>query len=152
MENTSMPQTVEEHPLDRAARVMKGRPALAAYCRVSVAAIGNWKKRGTPEKQCVRIERATGCVVTRRQLRPLDYLECWPELADESLAVAVEEGCRAEPQTAAAQEAAARCGVLPTQIDRREPDAPSDRRAWDEAVANAERTQAAMKSAASVGG
>ena len=60
-----------------------GRDALALLLRVSVAAIGNWKTRGVPFEQCVPIERATNGAVTRRDLRPSDYFEMWPELARE---------------------------------------------------------------------
>ncbi|MES2972404.1 MAG: YdaS family helix-turn-helix protein [Pseudomonadota bacterium] len=83
MQNTSCPDPEGEHPLDKAARLVGGRPALAKICKVSVSAVGNWKKRkqlGVPVKQSVRIERATNCAVPREALRPLDYLDCWPEL------------------------------------------------------------------------
>lgn len=35
----------------------------------------------TPARHCVAIERATGGKVTRRELRPDDWAELWPELA-----------------------------------------------------------------------
>ncbi len=71
-----------EHPLDAAARVVGGRNSLAQRLDISVAAIGNWKKRGaTPIEHCVPIERATNGAVTRKDLRPDDWAAIWPELA-----------------------------------------------------------------------
>lgn len=37
-------------------------------------------KRPTPVKYCLAIEQATGCVVTRKDLRPNDWQTFWPEL------------------------------------------------------------------------
>lgn len=76
------------HPLDEAARLVGGRNALAQLLCVSVAAIGNWKARGVPLEHCVPIERATVGVVSRRDLRPDDYLDIWPELASAGAATA----------------------------------------------------------------
>ena len=42
---------------------------------------GNWKMRGVPIEQCVPIERATLGAVTRKDLRPDDWADIWPELA-----------------------------------------------------------------------
>lgn len=78
MDNTSL---LAEHPLDLAARLVGGRRALADRLGVSVAAIGNWKSRGVPFEHCPRIERLVPGV-TRQMLRPEDYCEMWPELAD----------------------------------------------------------------------
>ncbi|MBV6304905.1 helix-turn-helix domain-containing protein [Candidimonas humi] len=38
--------------------------------------------RPVPEKVCVRIERATAGAVTRRDLRPDDWADIWPELKE----------------------------------------------------------------------
>lgn len=54
---------------------------LAVRRGVSVAALGNWKLRGVPLEQCVPIERETNGAVTRKDLRPNDWHEIWPELA-----------------------------------------------------------------------
>lgn len=72
---------VDEHPVDKAARLYGGRPELAAALKVTVAALGNWKVRGVPIEQCVPLERALGGAVTRRDLRPADWQDIWPELA-----------------------------------------------------------------------
>lgn len=39
-------------------------------------------QRTPPVIWCVRIEIATGGVVTRRDLRPDDFAEIWPELVE----------------------------------------------------------------------
>lgn len=39
-------------------------------------------KRVVPEKSAVAIETATGGKVTRRDLRPADWQQIWPELAE----------------------------------------------------------------------
>lgn len=63
-------------------RKLGGREVLAAALGVSLAALGNWKSRGVPIQRCVAIERLSGGVVTRRDLRPDDWREIWPELAE----------------------------------------------------------------------
>lgn len=40
--------------------------------------------RSPSEKLCVRIERATAGAVTRRDLRPDDWADIWPELVEKS--------------------------------------------------------------------
>lgn len=80
MDNTNILIPDATHPLDVVAKMAGGRDVLAAQLDVSSAAIGNWKMRGIPPKQCVRIERLTDGKVTRRELRPDDYFEIWPDL------------------------------------------------------------------------
>ncbi len=79
MDNTN--SAAPEHPLDEASRRFGGRSALAAALGVTVSAYGNWKKRGVPFEQCPRIE-ALVPTVTRQRLRPDDFQDMWPELAD----------------------------------------------------------------------
>lgn len=38
--------------------------------------------RPVPEKLCVRIERATNGAISRRDLRPDDWADIWPELKE----------------------------------------------------------------------
>lgn len=83
-----------EHPLDEAAREMGGRAALASALGVTPAAIGNWKVRGVPFEYCPRIW-ALVPKVTRQRLRPNDWREMWPELADSAPAPLVGEGANA---------------------------------------------------------
>lgn len=50
---------------------------------VSSPTIIGWRNKGSlPVKRCVQIEQATGGQVTRRDLRPDDWHEIWPELKD----------------------------------------------------------------------
>lgn len=79
MEITEPPRLV--HPLDAAAHYVGGRPTLAQMLGVSLGAIGNWKARGMPIGPCLAIERATGGKVTRKDLRPVDWQDIWPEIA-----------------------------------------------------------------------
>ena len=71
-----------QHPIDEAAHLLGGRAGLAKRLRVTPAALGNWKVRGVPIEHCPAIERATSGAVTRRDLRPEDWREIWPELAE----------------------------------------------------------------------
>lgn len=71
-----------EHPLDLAARLLGSRALMAGRLGVTAAAIGNWKARSIPPIKCAQIERMTTGAVTRRDLRPDDWHEIWPELVD----------------------------------------------------------------------
>ncbi len=76
----SIPNT-NPTPLDRAAKQVGGVVALARAIGASDSAPSMWKARGVvPVERCTDIERATGGVVTRRDLRPDDWHRIWPEL------------------------------------------------------------------------
>lgn len=77
--------------LDAAAALMGGRAELGRLLSPAVrpSAIGNWKARGIPIEYCPQIERLTGGRITRRDFRPADYGDIWPELAQ---ADAIEAG------------------------------------------------------------
>jgi DNA-binding transcriptional regulator YdaS (Cro superfamily) len=70
----------------RAVHVIGSQAALARALSVTPVTVGQWLKpddktgRHVPPKQCVRIEKLTGGKVSRRDLRPDDWLELWPEL------------------------------------------------------------------------
>lgn len=72
----------------RAARLLGSQRALAIALGVAPVNVSQWlsaasvKGRPVPPKQCVRIEALTGGVVSRRALRPDDWQDIWPELAD----------------------------------------------------------------------
>lgn len=72
----------------RAIEILGSQRALARALEISSAAIGQWGRqgqdggRGVPPRQCVRIERLTSGAVTRRDLRPDDWQDIWPELAN----------------------------------------------------------------------
>ncbi|MBO7411148.1 MAG: helix-turn-helix domain-containing protein [Ottowia sp.] len=42
-----------------------------------------WQNRKPSPRNCVAIERATGGLVTRQELRPDDWREVWPEIAEQ---------------------------------------------------------------------
>lgn len=71
-------------PIERAADAVGGGAALAALLGVSAQAVSNWKERGVPIDRCVTIERLTEGAVTRRDLRPDDWQDIWPELAEKA--------------------------------------------------------------------
>lgn len=56
---------------------------LARSLGVKSPTVSDWVsgKKGVPWEKCMPIERATSAAVTRRHLRPDDYLVHWPELA-----------------------------------------------------------------------
>lgn len=86
MQVNPLPIIPGEHPLDRAARYLGGRPIMAEKLDVSPAAIGNWKARGVPIEKCLPIERLCPGVVGRKDLRD-DWEDIWPELVAHECAV-----------------------------------------------------------------
>lgn len=69
--------------LDLAIEHMGGVGKLAGAIGMGQAAVSNWRARNTliDPLHCVAIEVATTAVVTRKQLRPNDWQQIWPELA-----------------------------------------------------------------------
>jgi len=67
----------------RAVDIVGGPAKMAALLGVTPQAVCFWRdgKRALPVQHCAVIERATGGAVTRRDLRPDDWAEIWPELA-----------------------------------------------------------------------
>lgn len=76
------------HPIENAAVIAGSEKALADLLGVTKAAVWQWKQEGrkTPLEHCAEIERITGGVVTRRELRPDDWQHIWPELASQPYA------------------------------------------------------------------
>ena len=69
--------------LSKAAEVVGGVGRLAEMIGVSGSAPSMWKARGrVPVEHCAAIERATNGAVTRKDLRPDDWADIWPELAE----------------------------------------------------------------------
>lgn len=56
-----------------------GLKGLADALGESMQTITNWRARGVPANKCAAIEQLTG--ISRRDLRPTDWAEYWPELA-----------------------------------------------------------------------
>lgn len=71
--------------IERAINIAGNATRLANLLGVSVQAVCFWRdgRRGIPVEKCTAIERATGGAVSRRDLRPDDWHEIWPELAEQ---------------------------------------------------------------------
>lgn len=65
---------------------MAERKAFAARCGTTYAHLRNvmYGQRVPSEKLCVAIERESKRMITRQILRPDDWHDIWPELADMS--------------------------------------------------------------------
>lgn len=68
-------------------------------------------RRPCPPLRCLAIERATAGVVTRRELRPNDWADLWPELAQQQQAPA-----GSLPGLAGAVAAAQAFGLAPLEL------------------------------------
>jgi DNA-binding transcriptional regulator YdaS (Cro superfamily) len=77
-------------PIEKAIQIVGGLTALARLVGVAPPTVHEWKtgKRPVPIERCLAIERATSGAVTRLDLRPDDYLDIWPELAEAQAAPA----------------------------------------------------------------
>jgi len=65
-----------------------GAPSAADFARrlgTAPSVVSQWRTgaRPVPIKSCVAIERVTAGGVSRRDLRPDDWQEIWPELAQQ---------------------------------------------------------------------
>lgn len=67
----------------RACEVVGGVGKLARMLAVADATVTQWRngQRPVPLERCIAIERATAGAVTRKDLRPDDWPEIWPEAA-----------------------------------------------------------------------
>ena len=70
--------------LVKAIEIVGSATLLASAIGVRQSAISNWRARGTviDPLYCVAIERVTNGAVTRKDLRPDDWREIWPELVN----------------------------------------------------------------------
>lgn len=77
------PMKMTNAALDRAWKIAGSKAALARDVGVRPPVIQQWLKgdRPIPPARCVLIEKATNGQVTRKQLRPDDWSQLWPELA-----------------------------------------------------------------------
>lgn len=126
-------QTNQVQAIQSAVRILGNQAALARALGVTPATVGQWLKpdvrtgREVPPKQCVRIEQLTQGAVTRRDLRPDDYLEFWPELAPGVVSIApasTQPTAIEAPQ--AAKPDALRAGIVRRHTTRRAKDLPID--------------------------
>jgi len=72
------------NPIEQAIEVTGSQAALASSLGVKQPTISEWLRGGRPipPVRSVQIERATGGHVMRWHLRPDDWRDIWPELAD----------------------------------------------------------------------
>lgn len=65
---------------------------MAGHLHVTKAAVNQWKLPGrqVPIEHCAEIDRLTGGVVRRWDLRPRDWHRIWPELIGQAGAPGVE--------------------------------------------------------------
>lgn len=70
--------------LDKYLSEVETARSLSAKTGIVPVLFSQWRKkiRPVPIENCVPIERATNGMVTRRDLRPDDWHEIWPELAE----------------------------------------------------------------------
>lgn len=56
--------------------------SLAAKLGVTPVQVSHWRTgfRPIPLEKCAAIEQATGGLVNRQEMRPLDYMVIWPEI------------------------------------------------------------------------
>lgn len=63
---------------------------IAQAIGVTPPVVSDWtsEKKQIPPRRCVQIEQFTHRLVTRQEMRPHDYLEHWPELAQANASIA----------------------------------------------------------------
>lgn len=69
-------------PLHKAVEICGGQTSLARAIGVTRPYVYNWLSRSNgipPPEYCVLIEKAVGGEVTRKELRPNDWQNIWPE-------------------------------------------------------------------------
>ena len=74
---------MEQTAIETAIRLAGGPAALAKQLGESTQTVSNWRMRGVaPANRCAAIEAKTG--ISRRDLRPDDWRDYWPDLAPET--------------------------------------------------------------------
>ena len=82
------PMNPKNHPLDQAAKFLGSNlVGLSCLLGVTKSAVSQWKQkeRSVPVKHCLAIEKLTQGAVTRRDLRPDDFHELWPDIPLDAL-------------------------------------------------------------------
>lgn len=74
---------VPNEVIRRAVEIVGGQSEMARLLDVKPPTVNQWVSgvRPVPPRRCPAIEKATGGVITRPELRPDDWQELWPELA-----------------------------------------------------------------------
>lgn len=78
------------NPINKAIKICGGLSALALALDKTPQQVSNWRSRWpnspVPIEYCVSIEKATNGQVTRKDLRPDDWQQIWPELVEKASA------------------------------------------------------------------
>lgn len=70
---------------DRAIQILGGPVEVARLLQIDrYQTVQSWRSAGVPARYCVRIESLTRGAITRRDMRPADWMDYWPELAANS--------------------------------------------------------------------
>lgn len=56
--------------------------ALARDLGITRQNVQAWKNNGIPARYCPQLEQMTGGKVTRKEMRPDDWMQFWPELGE----------------------------------------------------------------------
>lgn len=75
---------MKSSPLMQAIALLGSAATLARALKVSPSAVHEWAagRRPLPIERCVQVEQITSGAVTRMDLRPDDWWQIWPELAE----------------------------------------------------------------------
>lgn len=71
-----------ESSFDKGIADAGGLAATAAALGETIQTVTNWRSRGVPANRCKAFAAITG--VSIKALRPKDWADYWPELADEA--------------------------------------------------------------------
>lgn len=76
--------TSQQKSILRACEILGSQAELARRAGVQPAFVSQWLSgnRPVPASKCAAIESATHGAVTRKDLRPDDWAQIWPELID----------------------------------------------------------------------
>lgn len=101
---------------------------LANALGLSAPTISDWctGKKAVPVERCVAIERATNGEVTRQDLRPDDWQDIWPELAQSPVTIAQAATETVAVDAVTTEVGALRSGVIRRHTNRRAQDLPID--------------------------
>ena len=79
-----MQMETEQQLVIEASKIVGSQAKLSKLTGIASTFLNQMAKgrRPVPDRACVRIEKATDGIVSRKRFRPHNYVEIWPELAD----------------------------------------------------------------------